>query len=1208
MNCYSALTAFKWVANCVRRLDTFCALVIWVAAATVAHAQFRPIPNYVGIGAGAQFRNDINNHLSGAAAVAPRIVSLPLGQLPTEQDGQEYWCADCKQTNPCLGGGQGALAVGMQGQWNCLAGANGTTLGAFPLGGNVSAASHKIQNLAPGTVSGDALSQGQSTLNALATPTAPFAMGNQPLTGLPAAAASGQAVAYGQNGAQLTTNQVSGPFVSESDNGAGSGTSDVIAAPANIVAGNALVAVHDWLSAGATITFPAGFTPLRSDTTTGITTAWACKTATGSEPGSYTINSSVNAFNAGAVVQIKGVSCSMLNSSENAANASSVSTPGFSVAPNSFVLSQGTFGGNTIVYPGYGQALEVGRGSIGVGGYNTPSGTVAAAPFSIVGGATNFLASQIALQAATTIIGPPLVVGSTGAVLSTLTANVNNTLNVMAPPYNAQGDGNTDDLGAIQSAVYDACGLPNPPIGTPLVTATKSVYLPAPPVSYMHSAPIRIPCKGLEFYGSGGSKLSQNYYGHAIIQNVWGVANLPTGTSLVTGSGNSLPVAADTPHVIDIGRLLNGTGANNLPGRFGSGFNIAFFVKHTATGGIALQSSPSYPGSGNGAFNFTYNIGDSITITVNTITGGLVTVGTCGAQTQGTTYEVELDWDGTTYRGWQGTPGGTAVSCGTAVSSNHLVQSPYEVIMLSPHGRAQVWPGGGDGGVDGSMVGNLDSIRFESASVHTAVYTVPSVKFSADSNTYYLTNFENPLDGTELGYTNNGTKVYSTVTGGSIGYVASGNIHDLELCGGSTTNTDGLWAVGGDSSIWKNLSCTNAYYGQFDFVSNDYFARVEDLHGFGGHYGANYGGAFNGSIALNNGYDGNDVACVVHQGGGGGAFEDYHEKCVNRGTLRYGWIEDESSANYFYPDLDMEAGATNFVASFLLNDPSGYYFYGAGLSAANNTSFIQQDNGGLGSTFIGAHFGVVSGTPNYIINYTNGTPASPTQLINTVNPAGVPLSNQAGNPYVLELGAGAGANSVLQNLELQQVPKFDAGVAHLIVNPIADPAAATISVVGGTASTAYGPYFVVCHDSNGGATLPSASSNTVANGPAALSNSNYINIAWSAVTGCATWDVLKGSTGTSLAVGVSGTSYPDVGGATSAYTAPTRNSTGDISGLAQISTGTTFTKLPATVVNGMRVYCSNCDPPANPPVTCTSAGARTGAFADGVNNIWLCVP
>lgn len=1233
------------MANCILALATLGALGIWVAAATVAHAQFRPIPNYVGIGAGAQFRNDINNHLSGAAAVAPRIVSLPVGQLPTEQDGQEYWCSDCKQTNPCLGGGQGALVVGMQGQWNCLAGANGTALGGFPLGGNVSAATHTIQNLATDAATGDALSrgqstmsslavptaavpmntqrltglgtnistgdalsQGQSTLNSLASPTAPFAMANQPLSGLPAAAASGQAIAYGQSGAQLTVNRA-GAFVSEGDNGNGSGTSNVIPAPANIVSGNALVAVGNWESATAVISFPSGFTALRSDSTTGLTAAWGCKIATGSEPGSYTLTSTVSAFNAGAIVQLKGVTCSMLASSENAANAASVTTAGFTVAPNSFVVSEGSFGGNTNLYPAYGQNLiPGGRGGLGAAGFVSPTGVAPSSSYSIIGGATNFLVSQIALQAATTVQSAPLVTGQTGAQLGSLTANVNNVLNVMAPPYNAQGDGNTDDLPAIQQAVYDACGLPNPPTGSPLVTATKAVYLPAPPVSYMHSAPIRIPCKGLEFYGSGGSKLSQNYFGHAIVQMIWGDTGLVYDASLVTGPGHSLDSTQSLPQpqVIDAGRLINAPGSNNLPGQFGSGFNIAVFVKHTATGGILLASSPSYPGtggSGGGAFEFTYGGGDSVTMTVNT-TGGVVTIPTCASQTEGTIYELELDWDGATYRGWQGVPGGTAVSCGTQASSNHIVQSPFEVIMLPPHGRAAYWPIDGQGGVDTGLVGSIDSVRFERGSVHTTAYTVPSVKFSADSNTFFLTNFENPLDGTNLGYTYNGTKVYSSVTSNNVGYAAQSNIHDLDLCGGNTTNTDGLWAIGANDSIWKNLNCSNAYYSQFDFAENDYYARAENLHGFGGHYGINYGGAFNGSMAMNNGVDETDIACFIHEGGGGGAFEDYHDKCVNRGTLRYGWIEDQSSANYFYPDMDMEAGATNFVASVLLNSPSGYYFYGAGLAASNGTSFIQQDNGGLGSTFIGAHFGVVSATPSYIINYTNGTPTSPTQLINTVNPAGVPLSNQAGNPNILVLGS----QSVIQALELQQVPKFDAGVAHLIVNPIADPAAATISVVGGTASTAYGPYFVVCHDSNGGVTLPSASSNTVADGPASLSGSNYINIAWSAVTGCATWDVLKNSTGLSLALGVAGTSYNDIGGSTSAYTAPTRNSTGDISGLAHISTGTTFAKLPGTVVNGMRVYCSNCDPPANPPVICTSAGARTGAFADGVNNQWLCAP
>jgi hypothetical protein len=79
-------------------------LAVLLAALTIAsaaRAQYVPIPNYVGINAGQQFRNDINNHLSGASAIAPRIVSLTLSNLPAEADGQEYWCSNCAQTTPC---------------------------------------------------------------------------------------------------------------------------------------------------------------------------------------------------------------------------------------------------------------------------------------------------------------------------------------------------------------------------------------------------------------------------------------------------------------------------------------------------------------------------------------------------------------------------------------------------------------------------------------------------------------------------------------------------------------------------------------------------------------------------------------------------------------------------------------------------------------------------------------------------------------------------------------------------------------------------------------------------------------------------------------------------------------------------------------------------------------------------------------------------
>jgi hypothetical protein len=213
---------------------------IWLAAliglgvSSVALAQFQAIPDYSGVGAGAQFRVDVNNHLSGVTPIAPRLVSAPSAQLPSEQDGQMYWCPDCQQITPCAGGGSGAVAIGVHGQWACEAGSgSGSPLGpagndlggSYPnpmvntvLGGKtpvttqsgvnaLSAASgnygmggNKLQGLGTDTATGDALSRGQSTLNALSAPAASYNMGGQTLTNIAPAAVSGQPLSFGQSG------------------------------------------------------------------------------------------------------------------------------------------------------------------------------------------------------------------------------------------------------------------------------------------------------------------------------------------------------------------------------------------------------------------------------------------------------------------------------------------------------------------------------------------------------------------------------------------------------------------------------------------------------------------------------------------------------------------------------------------------------------------------------------------------------------------------------------------------------------------------------------------------------------------------------------------------------------------------------------------------------------------------------------------------
>ena len=98
-------------------------LLALAATAGAAAAQYQPIPNFTGIGAGFNFRQAINQHLSGAQSIAPRIVGLSFASLPGEQDGLLLWCKDCQAATPCRAGGAGAWAMGSRGAWACAGGA-----------------------------------------------------------------------------------------------------------------------------------------------------------------------------------------------------------------------------------------------------------------------------------------------------------------------------------------------------------------------------------------------------------------------------------------------------------------------------------------------------------------------------------------------------------------------------------------------------------------------------------------------------------------------------------------------------------------------------------------------------------------------------------------------------------------------------------------------------------------------------------------------------------------------------------------------------------------------------------------------------------------------------------------------------------------------------------------------------------------------------
>ncbi|GEM_PF-3810543 len=134
----------------LKRCWTTLATIALVTLAIDARAQYQGIPNYVGPGAGFNFRSAINQRFSGLVPISPLIVSRPFATLPAEQDGMILFCNDCLRTTPCTGGGSGAFALGARGVWSC---SNSALEQSLSMGGNA------VNGVAGITPSNDTLAQ-----------------------------------------------------------------------------------------------------------------------------------------------------------------------------------------------------------------------------------------------------------------------------------------------------------------------------------------------------------------------------------------------------------------------------------------------------------------------------------------------------------------------------------------------------------------------------------------------------------------------------------------------------------------------------------------------------------------------------------------------------------------------------------------------------------------------------------------------------------------------------------------------------------------------------------------------------------------------------------------------------------------------------------------------------------------------------------------
>jgi hypothetical protein len=143
--------------------------------------------------------------------------------------------------------------------------------------------------------------------------------------------------------------------------------------------------------------------------------------------------------------------------------------------------------------------------------------------------------------------------GGAGAIFNLM----NGVLNVTDSPFNAKGDGVTDDTAAIQSAINASCGQ---------LGSKQPIYLPPTPAnrSYFISSPLLLNCStalmGPPASLNSGARITQNYFGSTIIAQAAETGWKPPLTSSITttwtastayGPGSYLPAVTKPSDIVD---------------------------------------------------------------------------------------------------------------------------------------------------------------------------------------------------------------------------------------------------------------------------------------------------------------------------------------------------------------------------------------------------------------------------------------------------------------------------------------------------------------------------------------------------------------------------------------------------------------------------------------------------------------------------------
>ena len=719
--------------------------------------------------------------------------------------------------------------------------------------------------------------------------------------------------------------------------------------------------------------------------------------------------------------------------------------------------------------------------------------------------------------------------GTNGPALSNF--NVNGAFNVKA--YGAKGDANNDDTAAIQAAINAACAVSSNS------ASGATVYFPTG--TYRHTAPLQLACSNITLAGAGpnSSTLSPAFGGGPAMMMVGpAYTGLETGGSLATGAGSAM-LFDGTRYWLN----LRDSAALDLNGL--SAFTVEAFVKPTATNdGQIIASSGRFLASGQPTQAFSLQMVSSQLEGRLTLGGStyILDSGSSNTLAINTVYHVAMSWDGSTIRLFIN---GTQVNSHAATGS--IQQAITEDVTIGP--SIYDWP-------DGTLLGNainglVDSVRISNVARYTANFTAPSAKFSVDSSTLGLLNFDQ-------------------IQGPLVGMYTSGGLAWLPVR--RTNEPSGASEIANTGAVLTGITIHDLGINA-DFGQNGIFATVT-LNSAFDHLSIN--GTRNGLYLWNNCYQNGSHNVTINSSGTAAlariGLANISQSGVNQfdhlrvnggpyplvdyeGSMLLNMLDVAQQSNTVYgaffkaagdstitlnaPILDVELGGTTWLGGIVFSSIGSAVVNGGELDSTNSAPAAIVDGGGSLS-FLGNRMSL-SGTPAAAIHVV--TP--PSQKIAIIEPMTIglgtaPLSDLSSSTVTLNKDRldNTTVNGVLNPQTFGQITgssttttgSVSAGSNQLTVASIssfglnqgiavpgagptstaATPAqpTATATCGSGPCSTTY-TYEVVALDGACGTSAASPASASVSNAAALSKGVNYNVLSIAPVAGVYSWGIYR---------------------------------------------------------------------------------------------------